>query len=218
MIRNMLKLCIVILTGALLCGCDVGGERSPAVEITKTSMLDFNCASPCWNGIQVGLAEFDEAKLVLQKRYGFDNVKAQLNYLEWETIKDASDGIKRGSILFSSDNIVNDVFLVFDEDSRFLVKDLIETFGEPSWVDISWGGPVQPEKPCFGVALEFPEKGVWADLASSDNSKGVREDQQISMLHIMSPPDSEKWQIYDFVTVKWSGYKDYCQSVLDSMP
>ena len=70
----------------------------------------------------------------------------------------------------------------------------------------------------FWHRFEFPNKGVWADLDSRNESKGVGENQLVSILRFMPIPDAEKWQVYDFVSLKWNGYKDYCQIVVDSIP
>ena len=80
-------------------------------------------------------------------------IKVESNYLEWSNEINPNDGVKRGSVLFSVDGKVNDIFLILDENSNFSVKNLFEILGEPSWVDTNWGGPVQPEKPCFVFCL-----------------------------------------------------------------
>jgi len=202
----------------LLLGCSLEQKQVSTIDKMQSLILTQNCITPCWAGIQVGFTEFDNAKNILQDRYGFDYVKVESNYLEWSNEINPNDGVKRGSVLFSVDGKVNDIFLILDENSNFSVKDLFEILGEPSWVDTNWGGPVQPEKPCFGIALEFPNKGVWADLDSRNESKGVGENQLVSILRFMPIPDAEKWHVYDFVSLKWNGYKDYCQIVVDSIP
>lgn len=218
MFKKVFKTQASILIMMLLLGCSLEQKQVSAIDKIQPLMLSQNCTAPCWVGIQVGFTEFDNAKSILQDRYGFDYVKVESNYLEWSHEISPNDGVKSGSVLFSVDGKVNDIFLILDENSNFLVKDLFEILGEPSWVDTNWGGPVQSEKPCFSIALEFPNKGVWADLDSRNESKGVGENQLVSILRFMPIPDTEKWQVYDFASLKWSGYKDYCQIVVDSIP
>lgn len=217
MLEKMLKVAISVLgLGVVLYGCSSNTTQVHESDMIRSLLLYDTCESPCWAGIQVGVTGFDEAKYLLQNRYGFDDLKVEHNSLKWNN-SNLPDGVDAGSVMFG-ENKVSEIFLLIDGKSGFSVDDLLAIIGEPIKVGVSWGGPIELVKPCLGITLQYPNEGIMAFLNADNESKGVSENQSISILRITSIPDSGQFTVYDFVVVEWQGYKDYCQSIIESLP
>ncbi|MBN2116320.1 MAG: hypothetical protein JW730_07110 [Anaerolineales bacterium] len=169
------------------------------------AILDTNCTTPCWIGIQVGTTSFEEAKNILFLRYGTKNVSVvDNNHISWKAT--SIDGLSEGNI-FLSDNIVSEILLYPDKRANFSTKNLFEILGEPTWAQVFQ----DPNNSCLGIDLIYSKAGVAVTLNAADNSKGVQSSQSIFFLRILDTELTEKWNANDSILIKWEGYKDYCQ-------
>jgi hypothetical protein len=212
--KNLLFLIIYVIT---LSSCVTKPANTPENNTVRSSILAQECESPCWLGIQIGVTKADDAKRILQKRYGVKNTTVNNYNLTWSEEGKNVDGLEQGNVLFT-DNLVSEIFLTFDNRSDFKVKDLVDILGSPTWVEVSWGGPIQPNLSCLSISLHFPDKGVLAILDTKKQFKGVSGNQLVSVLRFLAKPNADKWQVYDALLMEWHGYRDYCGDAIKTIP
>ena len=187
---------------------------SSANETLLRSLVYFDgCTSACWIGIEVGKTSFDQAQKILVDRYTIQKIVIPLdnNILWLPSEVDSSNG----SVTFS-EGIVDSLQLFFGN-SKFIASDAIKILGEPSDVMIS----IDLTKPnrCAGMQLSYSETGTMVYLDTTQVFKGVEKSQSVTGFWFRSPEDLRNMQLNVqnsgiSMVVKWQGYKDYCEGIL----
>jgi hypothetical protein len=162
------------------------------------------CSLPCWNGIEVDKTNFNNAKEILIKRYGVENIESfDKKNIDWKA--HGIDGVNEGYISFSED-VVAEILIIFNIDSGLTIGDLVTVFGKPTWVFIS----DQPNNPCRGFKVEYPTIRFQGSLDTPENEKVIQPSSRIFMIRFLQKELVENMQVYDGYLVRWDGYKKYC--------
>jgi len=179
----------------------------PALHLHTNLFSPLECSSYCWAGIEVNKTSFYEAKEILVLRYGEQNIKIDdKQSIDWES--HGVDGLIGGYVIFLND-IVGEIGLTLADTDEFTVRNVLEIFGEPKWIQIS----SDPINYCFGIRLLYPSIGSYMDLNVTDvvgNERGIYPSQRVVRVRFLQTKMMENWNVNDGSLVEWDGYKDYC--------
>lgn len=196
--RRIIKLAIVAVLCCLIVVLTWSTIRRQFI------LLNAVCKSPnCWEGITPGKTTFYEAQVILEARYGADNLESNQGYYM---------GWSNGFLRTSADGIVGDIRTHFAE-NELTVLALNDKIGEPSSVWVSRA--LSSEYLCSGTTILYEKRGIIAWLYPDGESIGVNQTQSVYSLEFMTLEMAENWSITDHWKLDWQGYTDYCALVGD---
>ena len=182
---------------------DIKTEEPRQISL-RDLLLNPNCSTPCWIGIQAGTTEFDEAMNILVSRKGIENISLDNNNnIFWEDY--SLNGMSEGYILFSN-NVATEIFFFPGEETELDIFALNEILGNPTWVQVFQ----DPNNPCLGVSLLYPAVGIYIALDFNGGLESITPSQRIIYIRFLDPQLARNLNAYDSILIEWSGYKNYC--------
>jgi hypothetical protein len=157
----------------------------------------------CWIDIKPGSTTSDQALLLLETRYGKDNITLDQDRISWQT-QHPQDRCQSGWLDIDKQGIVDEITLTFSQ-NKLTVAQLISEIGEPSFVYVS----TYPST-CAGSLISYPSIGINAWLHPENGSIGVQSGQSISSVKLLAIEQARMWSITDHSKLKWQGFLDYC--------
>jgi hypothetical protein len=144
------------------------------------------------------------AETILQQRYGVDNLEFTTNSIYWTS--NSVDNSIGGSLMFF-ENIVDHIYIAFDK-NYLQVTELVDRVETPEAVRLAIA--FSSEHRCAGASLFYSKRGIEAWIIPENTMVGVKEEQFIGTIELISPRLLENWELTDSFLVEWSGYRDYC--------
>lgn len=181
----------------------------------QLALMNAVCKSPnCWEGITPGITSFEEAKTILEAKYGADNLDLSYGqaFIDWET-SESNDLPQYGSVSIDKQGIVYDI-KISGFAQPMTVSELIEEIGQPShvWVARAFSS----EYLCAGAMIMFSDAGILVSPDYRDNtgdSINIKPNQFVYGITFMTVEAAENWSITDTWKLDWQGYADYCSLV-----
>ena len=182
-----------------------GNTQGQSLPSDSFLCIDEDCSI----GIFTSTATRDEAKILLEERYGPDSVNIDNETIEWHT----SSG--SGYLQISEENEVTEARFTLQEE-HLRMENLINQLGEPSLVHVT--AAFSPGYLCAGSRVLYSKYHISSVLYPENGTVGIVPNQFIydfwyyEGLEDIIPTDT--W------VVEWQGFLDYCELVanLTAMP
>ena len=182
-------------------------EQPTLLSNSSSNQVDLTCIKlGCWADIFPSSTTAIKAQTLLETLYGKDKVKVFQNNIDWQTTDSESEA-QFGRLNIDKQGIVDEIDITFPS-GQLTVAELVNQIDEPAFVYIARA--ISSESKCAGSFVSYPNIGLSAWLSPINLSVGIQPTQFVHSIMLLSAKDAANSSIYDYVKLKWEGYKEYC--------